>query len=230
MWIFRRTADRQAVRKAVNRIQAHLFEFWLFVDEPGLVWKSWRGLLRANARLYRLLAIPILLLTIPMAPVYFWLDAFYGSSPLPVGKSALVTLGMNHNLEQSKQSPELTAFDGVSVESPAVRVFSERQLSWRIKPLRPLAGELEWMVDGQKVTKAIVAGNGLRNHSRRRVRSLIQWVRYPTEAPLVTGPVDWIEVTYPSATVPLLGLDAHWSVWFVTFSLIGAAILAKITD
>src|SRR5262245_9850834 len=87
IWVFRRTADRQSIRETVDRIHAHLLEFWLFVDEPSMIWKSWRGLLTANARLHRLLLVPLLIFTILLAPVYPCLDAFYGSSPLPVGKA-----------------------------------------------------------------------------------------------------------------------------------------------
>ena len=42
IWIFRRVANGPAIQAAVNRIQAHLLEFWLFVDEPRAIWKSWK--------------------------------------------------------------------------------------------------------------------------------------------------------------------------------------------
>jgi hypothetical protein len=224
MWVFRRTSNRQAIRETVNRIHAHLLEFWLFVDEPRLIWKSWKGLLVANARLYRLLLVPLLILTIFLAPVYACLDAFYGSSPLPVGKMALVTLGMHEPLEQLASIPQLNAPEGISVESPAVRIFSERQLSWRIRPLRPVSGVLDWPVMGTTVEKAVTAGDGIRYHSRKRVRSLVELIRFPLEPPLPAGPVEWIEISYPPATVALFGLEAHWAIWFALFSLLGAML------
>ena len=58
-WIFRRAANGPAIRAAMNRIQAHLLEFWLFVDEPRAIWKSWKGLLAANARLLGRLLVPL---------------------------------------------------------------------------------------------------------------------------------------------------------------------------
>ncbi len=93
MWLFRRLADRHALRIAANRIQAHLLEFWLFVDEPASVWKSWRGLLAANARLLRLLLVPLAAISLPMVPLFFWLDSVYGRAPLPPGKPVVVTAG-----------------------------------------------------------------------------------------------------------------------------------------
>ncbi|MBI4875221.1 MAG: hypothetical protein HY822_11370, partial [Acidobacteria bacterium] len=117
--------------------------------------------------------------------------------------------------------------DGMSVEGPPVRVFSQRQVSWRIRPRRPLSGRLEWVFAGRKVEKSVAAGPGARPVSRKRTRSLAGLVRYPTETPLDAGPVAWIEVSYPSATVTFLGLEAGWLVWFVAFSLPGAFLSSR---
>jgi hypothetical protein len=224
MWVFRRAADWEALGVAANRIQAHLMEFWLFVDEPGLVWKSWRGLLGANARLLRLLLVPLVVLSVPMTPLFFCLDAFYGSTPLAVGRPAVVTAGVNQPVEGLSPLPVLRAPEGISVESPAVRVFGQREVSWRVRPQRPVSGKLQLVVGGRTVEKSVEAGQGLRYLSKKRTRSLVELVRYPTEAPLQAGLVDWIAVGYPSASVPFLGWEAHWSVWFIAFSLVGAAV------
>jgi hypothetical protein len=220
MWAFRRIADREALRAAANRIQAHLLEFWLFVDEPSLVWKSWKGLLWANARFLRLLLVPLAVLSVPATPLYFFLDAFYGSSPLRVGEPAVVTLKVN----QPPDRPELKAPDGISVEGPPVNVTGQGEVSWRIRPLRPLSGTLVWTLAGRKVEKSVTAGPGPHFVSRKRTRSPLELVQYPTEAPLGAGPVEWIEISYPYASVPFLGLETHWAVWFLAFSLLGAAL------
>jgi len=148
MWVFRRTANLVALREIIRQIQARLLEFWLFVDEPRQIGRTWKGLLVANIGLYRLLLAPLAILPVVTAPVFFGLDAVYGSSPLPVGKTALVTLRMDGPLENI---PRLQAPEGISVENPGVRVFSKREVSWRIRPDRAGAGELRWMVDGKEV-------------------------------------------------------------------------------
>jgi hypothetical protein len=224
MWAFRRIADGEALRQAANRIQAHLLEFWLFVDEPSLVWKSWKGLLAANVRFLRLLILPLIILSIPTTPLFFWLDALYGSEPLPVGKPALVTVRFNEPLERLAQVPELMPPEGISIDGPPVRVFSEREVSWRIQPQRPLSGELEWRLAGARFEKSVSAGPDPGFVSRRRSRSLLALVRYPTEAPLGAGPVDWIEVSYPFSSVSLFGFETHWSIWFLAFTFVGAVL------
>ncbi len=225
MAVFRRTTGREAIRQAANRIQAHLLEFWLFVDEPALVWKSWKRLLEAQFMLLRRLLPPLVILTIPMIPAFYWLDAVYGHSPLSPGRAALVTIGMNRSLDTP---PLLTAPAGIAVESPPVRVFAAREVSWRIRAERALSGMLELRDGAATVRKSIRAGSGVAYLPTRRSQSVFDLVRYPGQAPLGPGAVAWIDVSYPSARVSLFCLNAHWSVWFIVFSTLGAIVFGRI--
>jgi hypothetical protein len=177
VWIVRRFADGRAILAAIKRIQAHLLEFWLYVDEPRTIWKSWKRLLAANVRLFGLLVIPFLILAIPSVPLYFLLDAHYGAPPLLVGKPAVVSISFEG---PAGTVPELVAPDGIAVETPPVIVASLHEVSWRIRPLRALSGELHWSSAGTRVSRGITAAE-----------------RYPL---------------------------AHWSVWFLGFSLAGAIL------
>jgi hypothetical protein len=227
MWAFLRIADTAALGAAANRIQAHLLEAWLFVDEPSLIWKTWRGLLAANARFLGLLLLPLAVLSVPMTPLLFLLDSQYGYEPLAVGKPALVTIGVNQPLAGLPHVPELAAPEGIAVESPALRVWSEREVSWRVRPERAVSGTLRCTVGGATVEKSVAAGAGPAYLSRKRTARLLEIVRYPTEAPLRAGPVEWIEVGYPATEVGPPGWETHWSAWFFGFSLIGAVALPR---
>ena len=213
LWIFRRTCDVQALAAAVNRIQAHLLEFWLYVDEPRAILKSWRGLLGSNGRLLRLLLRPLATLSLAALPLFVFLHAIYGTWPLAVDRPAVVTVALSE-----RSIPQLQELDGVSVETPPVRVPSLRQVSWRIRPRRPLDGELQFTINGETLTKSIHAGGSARFHSPRRSRSLLAWMASPVEARLPAGPVEWIAVSYPRDP------DTHWLLWFTVFSLAGALL------
>jgi len=97
-------------------------------------------------------------------------------------------------------------------------------LSWRIRPQQTISGDLRWLLDGNSFTKKIAAGDNFRYHSPKRTRSLIELIRYPLERPLPDGPVQWIVIDYPPSPVRMLGIEAHWSIWFLAFSLVGAMI------
>lgn len=223
-WLIRKMCDGAAIRAAVNQIEAHLLEFRLFADEPSVIWSSWRGLLAGNARLLYVLLPPVLILFIAGMPFFFFLDGLYATSPLPVGKPALVTVGFGTPLEALPVTPALRAPEGILVDMPPVRIFSERQVSWRIRPLRELSGTLQWRIGGADVSKTIAAGNAFAWHSAERTQSWIQWIRYPLEGPLPAGPMRWIEIAYPAAEPALFGLALPWAVWFLVFSCCGAGL------
>jgi len=225
LWVFARTANQKAIKAAKRRLQAYLYEMRLFTDEPSLVWKAHMGLLAANARYIGLMLVPAIVLTVPMVLLFAHLEAWYGRAPLPLGRAALVTVQMKAALDPAAPSPGLSAPPEVAVETPPVRVLSERQVSWRIRPKAPVSGVLRIVLPSGAVEKRIEAGTGMRYISDRRVSGLLDRVWHPAEPRLPAGDIDWIEISYPSATMHWLGLDLHWLFWLLLFSMLSALLL-----
>ena len=138
--------DRAAVRAAGKRLQARLLEMRLYSSEPALMWAAQKALLRDNLRWLALMLPPALILGLPLAWLFIQLDAVYGRSPLPVGGAAVVTVQLKRALDPSDAAATLQAPPGIAVESPPVRVFAERQISWRIRALRPVRGNLRFVM------------------------------------------------------------------------------------
>lgn len=222
LWTIRRFSDQEAVRVTRRRLRAHLYELRLFADEPALIWRAQWQLLRFNLRYLRLMLRPALVLAPPMALLLIHLDAFYGRSPLAVGKAAVVTL----KLKQWRSAPALEPPAGIAVETPAVRLASEREMSWRLRPLREVSGRLRFVFPDAAFEKQIEAGERPRYLSVRRASSLGEMLRNPGEPRLSEGGVEWIEIRYPPAAVPFLGVEFHWLVWFLVV-LLGATLLLK---
>jgi hypothetical protein len=105
-----------ATKPTINRIQAHLMELILFIDDPRLILRAQGNLLRENLRLLRQLAIP-LLITAPLFAILMWqADRIYGRAPLAAGEAVVVTAHGSADILEAP--PE------VSVETPGVRVAS----------------------------------------------------------------------------------------------------------
>lgn len=225
LWVFGHTSNQEAIQAAKRRVQARLYEMRLFTDEPSLVWKAQVGLLSANARYLRLMLVPAVVITVPMALLFAHLEAWYGLAPLPPGRETLVTVQMKTPLDPAAAPPSLAAPPEIAIETPPVRVFFERQVSWRIRPKAPVSGVLRIVLPGGAVEKTIQAGAGLRYISDRRVSRLWDLVWHPAESRLPAGNIDWIEIRYPAATMRWLGLDLPWLVWLVLFSLLSALLL-----
>jgi hypothetical protein len=219
LWVFARTSNPAAIKKVKARLQAHLYEMRLFTDEPVLIWKAQGGLLLANAKYIGLMLVPALVATIPMVLIFAQLECFYGNSPIPVGREAIVTAHLNTPENASLKAPE-----GISVETPAVRATGGHEISWRVRALAPAKGDLELEFPSGKISKSIRAGSGPQYVSDRRVSSWLDLILHPGESRLSSGPVDWIEINYPSATVRALGIDMHWLIWLLIISMITALV------
>jgi hypothetical protein len=224
LWVFRRTSNQAAIRKVKAELQAHLYEMRLFTDEPLLIWKAQWGLLTANVRYLAMMLVPALVLTIPMMLIFAQLECFYGYAPLEPGQQAIVTVQMKG---QGGQAPVLRAPDGISVDSPAIRMDGGQQISWRIRAIRPVTGDLQFLFPGQTLDKSVRVGAEPQYISERRVSSVLDLLWYPAESRLPAGPVDWIELRYPPATVHALGLDLHWLVWLLILSMASGLIFKR---
>jgi hypothetical protein len=149
LYILRRWSDQKSMAEVRSRMAAHLLEFRLFMDEPALILRSQRDLLVDNARLMRLLALPLLILAIPMGLLMWQLDALYARAPLRPGQAAAVTT-------QERQS-SIAVPDGVAVETEPVFLQATNQTCWRIRPTRAVSGTLR---AGKRQTR-LVAGSGV---------------------------------------------------------------------
>jgi len=225
LWVFRRTSNQEAIRKVKARLVAHLYEMRLFVDEPLLVWQAQRGLMAANVRYIGMMLVPALVMTAPMILIFAQLECFYGYTPLEPGQTAIVTAQMKS--AGVGLTPALLAPEGIVVETPPVHVDGGRQISWRIRALRPIAGDLKLVFRDETLEKSVDAGKGPRYLSERRVSSAFDLLWYPGETRLAAGPVDWIELRYPPTTVHALGLDLHWLIWLVVLSMVSALLLKR---
>jgi choline-sulfatase len=130
--VFRRFAPA-GTKQTVNRILAHILELRLFLDEPRLIFKAQRDLLRENLRLLSQIAIPCLIAAPLFALVIWQADRVYGRGPLAAGEPVVVT---------AQGDVQLHAPAGLIVETPAVHVRRTNQVSWRVRPTRPFSGTL----------------------------------------------------------------------------------------
>jgi hypothetical protein len=217
--VFRHTTDQNAVRRARNLVTAYLLEFRLFMDEPRLVLRAQRKLLLANLQWLKLVLVPVVVLTVPMALLLAQMDTFYGHAPLRVGKAVVVTT----QLEHAGVTPVLNAPASIEVETPPVQVPAENQVSWRLRPLRAASAALTFTVGDRTLTKSIVAGHGLHRVSERRAGSLAAFLLYSAELPFFDADVAWIEISYPAARI----LRLHWMIWFFVVSGLTALALKR---
>jgi hypothetical protein len=219
LWVFARLSDQKRIEIAKRKLRAHLYAFRLFVDEPALIFRAQKQLLIWNGRYLALVLVPAIVIGIPTFVLLMQLDAVYGRRTLAAGESAIVTVRFDTATDLRLISPMLEG-RGVDVETPPVRIASEHQVSWRVRAASDASGSVLLRVPETSASKTVQVGPGLRYLSARRVASLVDWLRYPGEARLPAGDVQWIEVSYPDAKIYIFGVGMHWLLWFSIVCLI----------
>jgi hypothetical protein len=224
--VFSRVTNLEALRKARKQIYAHLLEIRLYSAEPRLVWRAQVSLVRANLRLLAALAMPVLILTPPMAWLWLQFESIYGLAPLPVGQAAIVTAQMRVPVAEDRK-PALEAPREIAVETLPVRSFVDRQVSWRLRPNEPVSGALQLSFNGHRFEKAVDAGTRGVYLLERKSGSRLEQLLRPGEGRLPAGDVEWIELHYPAIDVTIAGLSLPWAAWFLIISTASALVFAR---
>lgn len=217
MFAFLRWTDRDAFGRCSDQIIALVMEQALFIDDPVLVLRAQRELLRQNGRLLILLARPTVIAATVFLLALPHLEALFGRAALRTGDPAVITvqrIGPASAADFSLKPPP-----GIAVETPGVDIPVENQISWRIRPLRSVSTKIEIVgPDGGSYAKRIAAGPGIHYISPRRPGSWIKFLLDPVEKPLAGSQAAYIAIDYPPACI----LHLNWMIWFLGVSTIAA--------
>jgi hypothetical protein len=196
--VFRKFTDAEALRRATNRIVAHLLECFLFLAEPRLVFRAQGELIRANLRFLRIIALPLAILILPFWFLFAQLEANFGQAPLPLGVPSVLTV----HLAGEAPTAELKAPPEIVIETPAVRDVFAKEINWRIRPLRTTSGPVRITLPGRTLQASVRAGH-------RIVATIVNPFTRPA-----------IDRHYPRATV----LNHDWVTWYIATSALTALL------
>ena len=169
----------------------------------------------------------VLIGVVPVALLMIRMEALYGRAPLPVGQPALVTVQLTEPINEQAAPPRLDAPYPILVETPALRVFRDNQVCWRIRPLGAATGNLKLFVNGEVIEKHVVAGGPWSYLSDRRSSRLSELFWHPGEPPLQKGNVAWVEIQYPTAFLGPGNFQLHWIWWFFAFSMLAGLLFKR---
>ena len=228
--VIARTSNQGRIAEAKRRIHAALFEIRLFNDDPRAVLRALGDALRANAVYFALSLVPLLWMGIPLALLIAHLQSIYGYTGLEAGKAALVKVALRESSTSGERGAAVTidAPPSIRVESSAVHLTAANEVLWRIVPTSPGDFDLTIRAGSDADSKTVHVSDRVARRSPIRVSpSLLDQFLYPAEPPLAdSGPVVSIAVSYPEATINVLGWRIHWLIVYVVLSTACAFALA----
>jgi hypothetical protein len=223
--VFRYGSNQRALRRAKDRLEAHVLEVRLFQDQLRVVLRAYARLLGGVLIYLRHSLRPLALLALPLLIILIQLESYFGHAPVQIGNNFIVKARIAGNASLDEVSLRLP--NGLKLTSPALRIAEQREIDWRIQADRPGQCAVDVLVAGEAFTKQIIVGEGLSRVLPARMRTnLVEQFLHPGEAQLPdAGPLESIEIQYKPRNVRLGGFDLHWLVPFLVITLLGAFAL-----
>lgn len=222
--IFRLTSNQEGIKKAKNKIKAHILELRLFQDNLGISLRSQGKILTTNLKYLSHTAKPMLIMIVPLVLVLIQLNFRFAYLPFQTGQQALVKVILKPDLNPSETAVELTPLSaGIVVETPGIRIDEEREIDWRIRITGEGRHEFAIESGGEKVIKRIDAGGkSLRTLSPIKVGAgFLDQLFYPAEKPMAsTLPFQSVTITYPERKMNLFGWKMHWIIAYFFLSMV----------
>lgn len=232
--VFGATSSQTRLAETADQTRAQLLAIKLFKDDLTVTWKCQMELLRATGRRLILSIPPMLVMLVPFIVVLIQLAVRYEKRPLVPGNTALVELGVDSAQWDTCRDMQLRAPAGIEVETQALRDSVDQTLCWRIHPHEPGRYELKFSTgSGVEATKTVaVSAESLplsKLTPRRAGVGIVDSMLFPAEPALDEAvPIRTIDVTYPSRTTPVLGVDVPWWLTFLIVSMITALVAGRV--
>ena len=134
---------------------------------------------------------------------------------------------MDGSLLSNPSNVALAADVGVVIETPPVRVLSDKEVTWRIRGKQPGKHTIVIHISNHAVEKEVCVGSASGIVSSQRVgMDLFDMLLYPGEPPIkrTTG-IKSVQVNYPSLDIMVAGWKINWLVQFFILSIASGYLL-----
>jgi len=219
--IFRFTSNQHAIRRAKDRIRAHLLEVRLYRDDVGVLLRAQKDILVSNLAYLGHSLGPLVVMIVPVVLILVQLNTHYGYHPLRPGESAIIAAKLAPDADLDPEPLQLIVPKGLTVETPPLRIPALGEVDWRVRAERAGTYSVRIVAAGQSADKQVVVADGHARVTPQRVGSGVwETVLNPGEKPLPKGAaVRAIAVQYRPASLPFFRWNIHWLVAFFILSM-----------
>lgn len=219
LWIYARISHQEAIRHKKNVIRGNLLGVRLFQHDVRVVLRIQAQILVDTFSYMRHSLLPMLVMMVPLLLIIVQLNLNFALRPVSPGDSTLVEVRLAD--ASLLEDIEIEPPQGVVVETPKVRIPSQKTAAWRIRAERAGDFRLRFKAGEEVMEKQLVAGKGWKPVSPRRSDSLLDLLLYPAEAQIsASSRFRSITVDYPALPLTLWGWNLHWLVAFFILSVL----------
>jgi hypothetical protein len=231
--LFKYTSNQKAIGRVRDDIKAQLLAMKLFKDNiPVVLRAQGRIFLDALLLLFHSLQ-PILVMVIPLCLILGQLGLWYQARPLKIGEETVVTVQLAGAENDPWPQISLDSSPAAEVTGP-VRIFSKRQVCWKIKAIEKGYHRLNLRLDSQQVDKKLAVGEGfMRVSVARPSLDLLDVMVHPAEKPFgENSPVQSVRIDYPARLSEIRGTNSLWIYirknWWWIYFFVASMVFALI--
>jgi uncharacterized membrane protein (DUF106 family) len=232
LFLFKLTSNQQAMKEAKAKISAFFMEMRLYQDDFSAIVASQRRVFRANLTYTKLALIPAAVMIVPVILIMTQLNLRYGQSALSPGDETVVSVEAEEGYDVVRDGIRLSVGDGLEKSSPAVRIASLGETSWKVRvtgggihdlTLSTTRGDATFPVYGTRKSVPIFTGTKKLSFSWEGLGEVIMnpgAPRIPKDVPIKS-----VKLTYPEMSFNWGFIKLSWLWSFLIISMAFGVIL-----
>lgn len=232
-YVFGKTSNQRALRRAADNIRAQLFGVKLFKEDLVVTFQCQVALLRATGMRLLHSIPPMLAMIAPLFLVLTQLAMRYEFRPLVPGEKTVVAMRVKPKHWKDVRDIELSGGDGVEVETEALRDEKNSMIYWRVRAATDAVQLLQWHVGDQTIRKQLPISPTrerlLIANPKRTSDSWWEQMLHPAEPSLpAESPIESVELQLPKRDTPVFGWHFPWWATFFLVSMIVAYVAGQV--
>ncbi len=225
--VFKHTSNQTAIGKVRDGIKANMLAIKLYKDSFSVTITSLAKVFKGAVLLLFYSSKPMLIMIVPVVLLLAQMGLWYQFKPISPGRDALVFITLKDQMSPDFSEVSLEPFSGYEVVTGPVRIYSKKQVFWKIRTVESGKHDLNFKVGQQQFHKELVSGDGFERINPKT--PAMKWndvLFYPADKPFSKdSAVQSIEIEYPRRDSLTCGSDS-WIFFFFIISII-AALLFK---
>ncbi len=210
-----------------DRLFGHIYEMGLYQDHLRVVGRIQGDLARANLKYLSLTLPALVVLTVPMVFTLAQLDSRFAHRPFQPGESTVLSVKLSEDTGITLDNMTLETPPSLTVEAGPVRDMVSGAVAWRLR-VEDRGIHVVRILDGtnELATREIVVGDELTPLGASSNKNWLHGVLYPGAPPLPgDSSLDEVTLRLPARHTRYLGIEMHWLLAFMVFSLLGGLVL-----
>lgn len=225
--IFKYTSNQSAIARIRDDIKANFLAIKLYRESSFVALRSQIKIFVSSFKLLFHSIVPMLFMILPVSLIIVQMGMWFQARPFRIDDDpVIIKMKLNRAIQNRQSNIRLEPQRGVfkTIGRP-VRVFSKKEIYWKIAPEKTGYHSLVFQVNNHKYEKLLAVGDGfMRLSSRKPSQDLADVFLFPLEKPFPSDSiVRFIDIDYPERVSKMYGTD-WWIVYFFISSMVFAFI------